>query len=339
MPPVTQPAASRARGHRLRLGPTVAFYLLGSIIVSFLAGSSAPTPLYATYQAKWGFSAITVTVIFGIYAFVFLAALLTVGSLSDYVGRRPVILVAIFLQAVAMVIFAQAGSVTALLGARVLQGLWAGGAVGALGAGMLDLDKAKGTLANAASPAIGTATGALGAGLLVAYLPDPPPLADRVLRTILLVQAIGVALIAESSPTAAGALASLRPSLALPPTTRRPMLIAVPALVAGWALAGFYGSLGPTLVAHLTGSDSPALGGLALFVLAGSAALAVPLLRSTLPRSVMLIGTIALLTGVATTLLAATIASEALFLAGTAIAGIGFGGCFQGAIRTIAPLA
>jgi MFS family permease len=164
MPPLTQPSASSTRGHRLRLGPSIAFYLLASIIVSFLAGSSAPTPLYATYQAKWGFSAITVTVIFGIYALVFLAALLSVGSLSDHVGRRPVVLVAIILQAVAMVVFAQAGSVTVLLGARVLQGLSAGGAVGALGAGMLDLDKAKGTLANAASPAIGTATGALGAG-------------------------------------------------------------------------------------------------------------------------------------------------------------------------------
>lgn len=339
MPPLTQPSASSTRGHRLRLGPTIAFYLQASIIVSFLAGSSAPTPLYATYQAKWGFSPITVTVIFGIYAFVFLTALLTVGALSDHVGRRPVVLVAIILQVVAMVIFAQPGSVTALLGARVLQGLSAGAAIGALGAGMLDLDKAKGTLANAASPPIGTATGALGAGLLVAYLPDPTHLVYIVLLTILLVQATGVALIAETSPRAPGALASLRPRLALPPKTRRPMLIAVPALVAGWALAGFYGSLGPALIAHLTGSDSPALGGLALFILTASAALAVPLLRSTPPRTVMLIGTIALLTGVATTLLATTTSSEALFLSGTAVAGVGFGGGFQGAIRTIAPLA
>jgi hypothetical protein len=42
--------------------------VLASIIVSVLAASSAPTPLYATYQAKWGFSPITVTVIFGVYA-------------------------------------------------------------------------------------------------------------------------------------------------------------------------------------------------------------------------------------------------------------------------------
>jgi MFS family permease len=105
MPPLTQPSASLTRGRRLGLGPTVAFYLLASIIVPFLAGSSAPTPLYATYQAKSGFSAITVTVIFGIYALAFLAAMLIVGSLSDHVGRRPVALVAIILQAVARVDF------------------------------------------------------------------------------------------------------------------------------------------------------------------------------------------------------------------------------------------
>jgi len=330
---------NRATVQTFQLSPAAAFYLLASITVSLLAGSSAPTPMYPLYQAEWGFSPITVTVIFGVYAVVFLAALLSVGALSDHVGRRPVVLVAVILQAVAVVILARAGSITALLGARVVQGLSAGGAVGALGAGMLDLDKAKGTLANAASPPIGTATGALGAGLLVAYLPDPTRLVYIVLLAILLVQAIGVVLIAETSPRAPGALASLRPRLALPPKTRRPMLIAMPALVAGWALAGFYGSLGPALIAHLTGSDSPALGGLALFILTASAALAVPLLRSTPPRTVMLIGTIALLTGVAITLLATTASSEALFLAGTAIAGVGFGGGFQGAIRTIAPLA
>jgi MFS family permease len=324
---------------RLRPGPTVAFYLLASIIVSFLAGSSVPTPLYATYQAQWGFSALTVTVIFGIYAFVFLAALLTVGSLSDHVGRRPVVLVAIILQVVATAIFIWAASVTALLVARVLQGLATGAAVGALGAGMLDLDKPKGTLANAASPPIGTATGALGAGLLIAYLPDPTHLVYLALLTILLVQAIGVSLIAETSPRAAGALASLRPRLALPTKTRRPMLIAVPALVAGWALAGFYGSLGPALIAHLTGSHSPALAGLSLFILTASAALAVPLLKRTSAGTVMPVGTVALLIGVATTLLATTVGSEALFFTGTAVAGVGFGGCFQGAIRTIAPLA
>jgi MFS family permease len=117
------------------------------------------------------------------------------------------------------------------------------------------------------------------------------------------------------------------------------MLVAAPALVAGWALAGFYGSLGPALIRQLAGSDSLLLGGLALFTLAGSAALSVPLLRTTAPRTVMLVGPIALLIGVGIVLLSTTVSGVALFFVGTALAGVGFGAGFQGAVRTVAPLA
>src|SRR4051794_12705768 len=79
-----QPIGSR----RVQLSARAAFYLQASIIVSFLAGSIAPTPLYSVYQAAWGFSPITITVVFGIYALAVLLALLTAGSLSDFVDDR-----------------------------------------------------------------------------------------------------------------------------------------------------------------------------------------------------------------------------------------------------------
>ncbi len=129
--------------------PRAEFYLLASIVVFFLAASSAPTPLYAVYQGEWGFSPIVITVVFGVYALAVLAALLTVGSLSDHVGRRPVLIAAIVLQATAMLMFAAASGVSTLLAARVVQGLSTGAAMGAVGAGMLDLDRTKGALANA----------------------------------------------------------------------------------------------------------------------------------------------------------------------------------------------
>src|SRR5437667_353427 len=84
--------------HIARLPPRVALYVQASVIVSFLAASSAPTSLYAVYQARWGLTPITITIVFGIYVLAVLAALLTVGSLSDYVGRRPVLLSAIVIQ-------------------------------------------------------------------------------------------------------------------------------------------------------------------------------------------------------------------------------------------------
>ncbi len=324
---------------RLQLPARAAFYLQASIVMLFLAGSSAPTPLYSVYQAKWGFSPITVTAVFGVYAIAVLATLLTVGSLSDHIGRRPVLLVAIALQAVAMVIFATADGVPMLIAARIAQGLATGAAVGAVGAGMLDLDRIRGTIANGVAPISGTATGAIGSSLLVQYLPSPTRLVYLVLLATCAVQAIGVFLMAETSPRKVGALASLRPRFALPHAVRRPLLVAAPVLVAVWSLGGFYASLGPELIRQVAGSSSLVLGGLSLFVLAGSGALTILAVRNLHPRAVMLIGIVALLVGVATTLAAISASSELVFLVGTSIAGVGFGGGFQGALRTVVPLA
>jgi hypothetical protein len=236
-------------------------------------------------------------------------------------------------------VFVTAGGVPELMVARVIQGLSTGAAVGAIGAGMLDIDRAKGTIANAVAPLLGTASGALLAGVLVQYLPSPTKLVYFVLMAIFVVQAVGVLLIAETATPKPGALASLRPAFGVPPRARRPLLIAAPALIAVWSLAGFYGALGPTLVHLLSGSDSHVLGGLALFVFAGSGALVVLVLRAATGRSLMLFGTTMLIAGVALTLVSMSTTSTALFFIGTAVAGVGFGGGFQGALRTVAPLA
>lgn len=322
-----------------RLPDALAFVLLASIILVFLAGSSAPTPLYTLYQAAWGFSPITTTIVFGVYALAVLAALLTVGSLSDYVGRRPVLLVAISLQAVVMLLFVTAGGVPQLLVARILQGLSTGAAATAIGAGLLDLHRARGTIANAVGPLAGTATGAIGSGLLAQYLPDPTHLVYLVLFLILALQALGVLLMAETGTARPGALASLRPRFALPPATRRPFVVAVPALVAVWSLAGLYGALGPALVRQLVGANSFVLTGLALFVLAGSGAVTVLLVRAATARTMLVLGAVGLLAGVGITLLAISSTTAAGFFIGTAVAGVGFGAGFQGALRIVLPMA
>jgi MFS family permease len=102
-------AARRGGTGRRALSGTPALLLLASLTVSMLAASGAPTPLYAIYQQHWGFTPITTTVIFGIYAITVLVALLVFGRLSDYTGRRPVLLAAIAVQAASLVVFATAG--------------------------------------------------------------------------------------------------------------------------------------------------------------------------------------------------------------------------------------
>ncbi len=322
-----------------RLSKSTTFLLLASIAVSFLAGSIAPTPVYALYQAAWGFTPITTTVVFGVYALAVLASLLIAGSVSDHVGRRPVLLGALGLQGVAMLVFATAAGVSALLAARVVQGLSTGVALGALGAGLLDLDRAKGTVANAVAPMVGTATGGLVSGVMVQFLPAPTHLVYLAMLGVFTLQGVGVLLMSETSATSPGALASLRPQLRLPASLRRPVLSAAPLLIASWALAGFYGSLGPALVRTLVGTKSPLLGGCAILAFAGSGALTVLLLHAQVARRMTIFGASALAAGVALTLLAMILGSADVFFLGTALAGAGFGAGFQGAIRTVVPRA
>jgi predicted MFS family arabinose efflux permease len=315
------------------------FYLLLSITISFLAGSSAPTPLYAVYQAQWGFSPITVTVIFGIYAVSVLTALLFVGRLSDHLGRRPVLIAAIAAQTASMVMFATASGVGDLVLARIIQGLSTGAALGAVGAGMIDLNKARGATANAVAPAFGTATGGMLSGYLVQYLPAPTHLVYGVLCVIFVLQGIGVALMTDTIAPAPGALASLKPRLSLPAAARGPLLFALPVLVASWALAGFYASLGPMLVRGMLGAGSALLGGLALFVLAASGGVAVLVLQHREPRAMMTFGASLLAAGVGVAVWSLPHHAIAVFFVGTSIAGVGFGTGFQGAVRSIVPFA
>ena len=337
----TAPATGRAErvpgGRRLSGRPAV--FLLASVIVALLASSAAPTPLYAIYQARWHFTPITTTVVFGAYALAVLAGLLTLGKLSDHVGRRPVLLAALGVHAGALVIFATATGVPALLAARLVQGLSTGAALGAIGAAMLDMDRELGTFANAVAPGMGTASGAILSALAIRFLPDPTHFIYLALIGVLAVQAAAVTAMRETASREPGALASLRPEITLPGALRAPVLAAVPVLFAVWALAGLYGALGPALVGTLTGSGDVVLGSLSLFALAASAVVAIIALRPAAARTVMLTGILALIAGVTVTVLAVSIGSVAVFFAGSVIAGVGFGSGFQGSIRTVVPLA
>ncbi|MET8355000.1 MFS transporter [Micromonospora sp. NPDC005206] len=322
------------RGH---LGPNLTLFLLASILVSFLASSFAPTPLYSTYQAAWHFSPIVTTVVFGVYAVAVLGSLLTAGKLSDHVGRRPVLIVAIAIQMISLIIFILANGVPTLLAARIVQGLAVGLAIGAIGAAMLDVNRARGTLANSIAPGIGGGLGALLSALLVQFLPAPTRLIYIVLLVVLLIQAVGVVLMPETVTAKPGAVRSLLPEISLPRTVRGPMLVAAPVFVAGWSLLSFFGALGPALV-RLLGPTSIAIGGVAIFVFTGVSSAAVFVLRNATARTSMLTGIATLILGMVITMVAIDANSIAVFFVGVVLAGIGFGGTFQGGLKTVMPL-
>src|SRR6266567_1222202 len=90
---------------RLKLSHAASFWLLATVFAFFLFAAGAPSPLYVVYEAMWHFSSLTLTAIFGVYALALLAALLTTGRLSDHLGRRPVVLLALMVQIAGMVAF------------------------------------------------------------------------------------------------------------------------------------------------------------------------------------------------------------------------------------------
>jgi MFS family permease len=329
--------ARMGRGRRLEGRPAV--ILLASLIVALLAASAAPTPLYAIYQAKWHFTPITTTIVFGVYAVAVLVSLLVVGKLSDHLGRRPVLITAIAVHISSLVIFVTASGVPMLLAARIVQGLSTGAALGAIGAAMLDMDRELGTFANSVAPGMGSASGAILSALAVRFLPAPTHLIYLALAGVFVLEIVGIVFMRETVTPERGALASLVPDIKLPRTLRAPVLTAVPVLFAVWALAGLYGALGPALVHTLTGSANVVLDSLGFFLLAAIAVVSIVVLRRASGRTVMGVGILALIGGVAVTVAAVTVGSAAMLFVGTAIAGVGFGSGFQGGIRTVVPLA
>ncbi|WP_460952691.1 MFS transporter [Pseudomonas marginalis] len=312
---------------------------LAITLLTFLAASSAPTPLYHLYQEGLHFSAGMLTLIFGVYALSLLAALLTVGSLSDHLGRKPVIFAALVLDMLAMLLFIHEDSVAWLIAARTLQGFATGMATAVLGAALLDTDRQQGPLVNSVAPLLGMACGAMGSSLLVEFAPLPTQLIYWTLLALMLLQALYVWRLPETVGRIPGALASLRPTLHVPPQARRALWLSLPVDVAVWAMGGFYLSLAPSLVRAATGSTSNLIGGGLVAVLTLSGALMIFTLRNRPADKVLRLGAGLLAIGVTLILTAVHSASLPLFFIATLIAGSGFGAGFLGALRSVVPLA
>ena len=326
-----------------RLPRAVAFPGVAAILVLFLAASSAPSPLYAVYQQQWQFTAWVLTVVFALYVVGLLGSLLVVGALSDHLGRRPVLAAAIGLEMVALVLFFVAGDVFVLSAARVLQGVATGAATTTLSATLVDLApspaRGRAGVVTSVGPLTGLALGAIGSGVLVEFGPAPTRLVYALLFGAMVLAAVVVALLPETSPRRPGALASLRPRVAMPVHLRADIVPVVPAMIAGWALAGMYLSLGPSLAAELLGQDNRLVGGVVVLLLTGTGALAIFLLRSR-PASVLLAPSSAVL-GLGTLISLAGTTGGVGWLAavGTVVAGFGFGASVLATFGTFARIA
>jgi MFS family permease len=326
-------------GGKLRLSDLGTRRFAVATAVSFSAVSSAPTPLYHLYQEILGLSPLAVTLVFASYAFAMVAAFLTVARLSDYVGRRPMILVALVLNGAALALFIEAHAAGMLIAARVVQGVATGIGMTTLGALILDADRRNGAVYNSVTAFLGLMVGTLLSGVLVSFAPLPTQLVYMVLFAATVLQLLALAVVPETNSGKPGALGALVPNLAVPASALPTLLRLTPLNLAGWALGGYYFSLMPSLVTVATGQTSLFVGAGVVSALVLTASIVVFALRGLPAARLLTIGNAGLAAGIVVTLIGVDAQSAALMLAGTVIAGVGFGAAYSGILRAILPLA
>src|ERR1700730_541461 len=195
--------AARGTTRRAALPRAAAFWLVAAVLFLLFFAAAAPSPLYGVYQAQWRFSAATLTAVFAVYALALLVTLLVFGSVSDYLGRRRVILASLAVAAGACGLFLAAHGTGMLFSAWALQGAAVGTATGALGAALIDLQPEGSTIApviTIAAGQLGLAAGGLGTSALVQYGPAPTRLIWWLLLGANLAAAAGVLAMPETAP-------------------------------------------------------------------------------------------------------------------------------------------
>jgi len=308
------------------------------VIALGLFASVTPSPLYHDYSVRWGFSPLTLTLIYATYAFGVLATLLLAGRVSDDVGRRPVLLASLGVLMASTVLFMLAASPAWLFVARGLQGLATGAALSAASAALLDLhprrDAAAVGLTNGAASAGGLALGMLVSSALVQFGTAPRVLPYAVLLGLFALALAGALLMPE--PVRERSRLRLRfERPAVPATVRRPFLLASLAVLSSWSIGGVFFSLGPQLGSQLFDSRNAIVDGIGIVALAGTAALAQLALGRIAPWIGASAGSVALAAGTVAIITAAATDSSTTYLVGSVVAGIGFGIAFLGGLRTL----
>jgi MFS family permease len=312
------------------------FWAAAAFAFLAFAASTAASPLYRVYEGKFSFAPTTLTLLFTVYIVVLLGTLLFFGSVSDYTGRRMVMLAGLVLGAAGCGLFLTAHGAGLLFAARALQGVAVGLISGAASAALFDLRPNSGAapVVSSAAPTGGQALGAIGASVLAQYAPAPTHLVWWLLLGAFIIGVVAVLAMPEPGTVRRpGVVNSLRPHVSVPPTARGAFATAVPALVGIWALAGFYLSLGPSLAAQLLHSQNLLWGGILIFLLTGLAAAASALLARKNPSAVMLGGCLVVIVGALVTFASIETSTSAFLFVGTAVAGLGFGPAFMGAYR------
>jgi len=296
----------------------------GLIALGF-AGSTMITPLYAFFQARFGFSGVALTIVYAAYVIGNLIALLFLGRLSDRIGRRPIAFAAVGSCAVAALVFLSAQGPAWLFAGRVVSGLAVGLASGTGTAWLVDLqpdDRPRATLLATQANMVGIGLGPLLAGLLASYAPAPLALPFALYGVAIVLVGALVARTRETGTTGRIEPALFRPQFALPEGARAAFVAPAVTSFAIFAFVGFYAALLPSILRQAMHLASPAIGGTILAQLFAVAAAAM-LATRRLPSRVAMLGALVTITpALALLVLAQAEQSLALLIAATTCGGI-----------------
>lgn len=344
----TRAASSHARPavtHGSRLSHEQGFWATAAAFAVTLAFTVVPTPLWALYQRDDGYSTIAVTVAFAAYAFGVIASLFLAGHVSDWLGRRRVLLPAVLLEALSAAMLIASASLGVVITARVLSGLGIGMITATATAHLSELHAAarpgagrsRGDLVATVANLGGFALGPVTSGLLAQYAPAPLRTPYLVFLALLLLGALTVALVPE---TVRAGRRRYRPQrVGLPAATRPRYFAAAGGAFASLAVLGLFTSLAPAFVAGTLHHPSRALAGAVASMVFGSGAVAQVLLRRRPVRGQLAAGLALIVLGLAALTAGVWAPSLAAFLAGGVVAGAGAGALLKGAISTAAELA
>ncbi len=310
--------------------------------MSLYLAAGALMPLLVVYQRQWELPPTVLALAFAVFAIGFLAAVLTVGSLSDHVGRRPVLLGALMVQLVSNVAFLVAPDVGWVIVGRVLQGMATGAATTAFTAALVEIAppnrKRLGVILGSICLTGGLAAGSLLAGFLIQFTTMANSIVFVGLSVATILGVVVIAFSPESLACTPGALRSLIPRVVVPPSARAEFVAGAPVIAAIWMLSGLSGGLAPALVRSNFHVDSGLLNGVSGFVApAASAGVGLGFARLD-PRRSMIIGIFMSIAGAAVIVGGLAGGWLPIMIIGQAIGGAGFGASFTAFLRLVVRL-
>jgi len=325
----------------------IGFWLIAAVFAVSMAFSTVPTPLYPIYQRQDGFTSFTVTVIFAVYAVGVVTSLLLAGHISDWAGRKRVLLPALGLEAVAAVLFLAWPALPGLLIARFITGLGVGMITATATAYLLELhlahrpDAGRGRfeVISAAANLGGLGTGTLLAGALAQFVDAPLRTPYVVFLVLLALSAVAVAATPETV-IAPDPRPRYRPQrIRVTQANRIGYAVAAAGAFAAFAVFGMFTSLAPSFVAGSLHHPGRLLAGAIVFLVLGSAAATQAVSGRLTARQRFTGGLLAEAAGLLVLAAGMHTAGLALFLIGGAVAGGGAGLLFKAAVGAVAAMA